>query len=49
MKRTILMLRSCFAGGANNYPTAEEWAKTAVPFLLKINSADNGSQLAVTV
>ena len=41
------MLQSCFAGGANNYPTAEEWAKTAVPFLLKINVADNGEQLAV--
>ena len=41
------MLQSCFAGGANNYPTAEEWAKTAVPFLLKINVADNGEQLEV--
>ncbi|HVU07123.1 MAG TPA: SDR family NAD(P)-dependent oxidoreductase [Verrucomicrobiae bacterium] len=39
------MLQSCFAGGANNYPTAHEWAKTAVPFLLKINSTDNGRQL----
>ncbi|HTX21622.1 MAG TPA: SDR family oxidoreductase [Candidatus Aquilonibacter sp.] len=39
------MLQSCFAGGASSYPTAEEWAKTAVPFLLKINSADNGKQL----
>ena len=43
------MLQSCFAGGANSYPTAEEWAKTAVPFLLKINSADNGRQLTVPV
>jgi NAD(P)-dependent dehydrogenase (short-subunit alcohol dehydrogenase family) len=41
------MLQSCFAGGANNYPTAEEWAKTAVPFLLKIDATDNGKQLAV--
>jgi len=41
------MLQSCFAGGANNYPTAKEWAKTAAPFLLKINSADNGRQLSV--
>ena len=41
------MLQSCFAGGANNYPTPGEWAKTAVPFLLKINSADNGKQLMV--
>src|SRR5664279_449354 len=43
------MLQSCFAGGANNYPTPEEWAKTAVPFLLKINSADNGKQLTVPI
>jgi len=42
------MLQSCLASGANNYPTAAAWAKTAVPFLLKINSADNGRQLTVT-
>jgi NAD(P)-dependent dehydrogenase (short-subunit alcohol dehydrogenase family) len=41
------MLQSCFAGGANNYPAPREWAKTAAPFLLKINSADNGKQLSV--
>jgi NAD(P)-dependent dehydrogenase (short-subunit alcohol dehydrogenase family) len=41
------MLQSCFAGGANNYPKANEWAKIAAPFLLKINSADNGRQLTV--
>src|SRR5882672_8004147 len=41
------MLQSCFAGGASSYPTAKEWARTAVPFLLKINAADNGKQLTV--
>jgi NAD(P)-dependent dehydrogenase (short-subunit alcohol dehydrogenase family) len=41
------MLQSCFAGGANNYPAATEWAKTAAPFLLKISFADNGKQLTV--
>jgi NAD(P)-dependent dehydrogenase (short-subunit alcohol dehydrogenase family) len=41
------MLQSCFSGGANNYPTAAEWAKTAVPFLLKLNAANNGEQLTV--
>jgi NAD(P)-dependent dehydrogenase (short-subunit alcohol dehydrogenase family) len=41
------MLQSCFAGGASNYPTAEEWAKNAVPFLLKINAADSGKPLSV--
>jgi NAD(P)-dependent dehydrogenase (short-subunit alcohol dehydrogenase family) len=43
------MLQSCFASGAANYPAPREWAKTAVPFLLKINSADNGRQLSVPV
>jgi NAD(P)-dependent dehydrogenase (short-subunit alcohol dehydrogenase family) len=41
------MLQSCFAGGATNYPAPREWAKTAAPFLLKINSADNGEPLTV--
>ena len=43
------MLQSCFAGGASSYPTAQEWAKTVVPFLLKINFVDNGKQLTVPV
>jgi NAD(P)-dependent dehydrogenase (short-subunit alcohol dehydrogenase family) len=43
------MLQSCFAGGAFNYPTANEWAKTAVPFLLKINAGNNGEQLSVPI
>jgi len=43
------MLQSCFAGGAASCPTPEEWAKTAVPFLLKINAADNGRQLTLPV
>jgi NAD(P)-dependent dehydrogenase (short-subunit alcohol dehydrogenase family) len=43
------MLQSCFAGGANSYPTANEWAKTAVPFLLKLNAANNGEQLTVSI
>jgi len=43
------MLQSCFAGGANNYPPPGTWAKTAAPFLLKINSADNGKQMTVPI
>jgi NAD(P)-dependent dehydrogenase (short-subunit alcohol dehydrogenase family) len=43
------MLQSCFAGGADGYPTAAQWAKTAVPFLLKISPADNGKQLTVPI
>ena len=41
------MLRSCFAGDAANYPSPQAWAKTAAPFLLKINASDNGQQLTV--
>jgi NAD(P)-dependent dehydrogenase (short-subunit alcohol dehydrogenase family) len=43
------MLRSTFGGSATNYPAPREWAKTAAPFLLKINSADNGNQLTVPI
>jgi len=43
------MLRSCFGGSASGYPSPQAWAKNAVPFLLKINSADNGRQLTVPV
>ena len=43
------MLRTCWPSGASNHPSPEEWAKTAVPFLLKINSSDNGRQLTAPV
>lgn len=39
------MLRSCFGGSASSYPTPERWAKTAVPFLLRLGPGDNGKQL----
>jgi NAD(P)-dependent dehydrogenase (short-subunit alcohol dehydrogenase family) len=39
------MLRSCFGGSASSYPTPERWAKTAVPFLLRLGPNDNGKQL----
>jgi NAD(P)-dependent dehydrogenase (short-subunit alcohol dehydrogenase family) len=41
------MLQSCFAGGASGFPKPESWAKIAVPFLLKIDSADNGRPMTV--
>lgn len=41
------MLRSCFGDSAGQYGSAEEWAKTAVPFLLKLGKEDNGKQLVV--
>jgi NAD(P)-dependent dehydrogenase (short-subunit alcohol dehydrogenase family) len=43
------MLRSCFGGSASGYPSPQEWAKIAVPFLLKLNSGDNGKPLTVPV
>ena len=41
------MLQSCFGGSASAYPTAEEWAKKAVPFLLQLGPRDNGQPLTV--
>lgn len=41
------MLRICFGGSANSYPAPSEWAKKAVPFLLKISAKDNGRQMTV--
>lgn len=43
------MLRSCFGGSATSYPSAEEWAGIAVPFLLKLGPGDNGKQLTVPI
>ena len=41
------MLQSCFGGSASSYPTADVWAKKAVPFLLKLGPRDNGKSLSV--
>ncbi len=41
------MLQSCFGKSAGAYITADEWAKTAVPFLLNLGPADNGKQLEI--
>lgn len=41
------MLQSCFGDSAAAYPSAEEWAERAVPFLLKLSPRDNGQQLTV--
>jgi NAD(P)-dependent dehydrogenase (short-subunit alcohol dehydrogenase family) len=43
------MLQSCFGGSASGYPTAEEWAKIAVPFLLKLGASDNGRPLTIPI
>lgn len=41
------MLRSCFGEDAAHYPSAEEWSKRAVPFLLGLGRRDNGKSLTV--
>jgi NAD(P)-dependent dehydrogenase (short-subunit alcohol dehydrogenase family) len=41
------MLRSCFGESAGGYPDAEQWAKRAVPYLIKLGAKDNGRSLTV--
>jgi NAD(P)-dependent dehydrogenase (short-subunit alcohol dehydrogenase family) len=41
------MLRSCFGGSAGSYPSASQWARTAVPFLLSLGPEHNGRPLTV--
>jgi NAD(P)-dependent dehydrogenase (short-subunit alcohol dehydrogenase family) len=41
------MLASCFGANAESYPTAEQWAARAVPFLLSLSAEDNGRPLSV--
>jgi NAD(P)-dependent dehydrogenase (short-subunit alcohol dehydrogenase family) len=41
------MLQSCLGPTANNYMTPAEWARTAVPFLLRLGPGDNGKQLEI--
>ncbi|MEW5770346.1 MAG: SDR family NAD(P)-dependent oxidoreductase [Pseudomonadota bacterium] len=41
------MLRSCFGGEASAYPSPQEWAKEAVPWLLGLGPRDNGRSLTV--
>ena len=41
------MLKSCFGDSATGYPTPEEWAQKAVPFLLSLGPKDNGQPLTV--
>ena len=43
------MLQSSFGGSASAYPSAEEWAKIAAPFLLRLDAGDNGKPLAVPI
>jgi NAD(P)-dependent dehydrogenase (short-subunit alcohol dehydrogenase family) len=42
------MLRQCWADGASAYPSADQWAKRAAPFLLALGAKDNGRSLTVS-
>jgi NAD(P)-dependent dehydrogenase (short-subunit alcohol dehydrogenase family) len=41
------MLRSCMGGGASRYPSPNKWVEKAVPFILSLNSRDNGKPLTI--
>jgi len=41
------MLRSCFGEDASSYPSPEEWAKVAVPYLASLDTRHNGESLTV--
>lgn len=41
------MLQTCFGPSAESYPLPNEWAKSAVPFILSISSKDSGKPLTV--
>jgi NAD(P)-dependent dehydrogenase (short-subunit alcohol dehydrogenase family) len=41
------MLQSCLGGAASGYPTAEQWAETAVPMILKLGPNDNGRPMTI--
>src|SRR4029077_20248835 len=36
------MLQSCFGSSASHYPDADEWSRTAVPFILNLGPKHNG-------
>lgn len=39
------MLQSCFGASAGAYPSSDEWAKTAAPFILKLAQRHNGQSV----
>jgi NAD(P)-dependent dehydrogenase (short-subunit alcohol dehydrogenase family) len=41
------MLRSCFGDAAAAYPSPDDWAARAAPFLLRLSAKDNGKPLTV--
>ena len=42
------MLKSSFGGSASAYPSAEQWARQAVPFILALGPNHNGQSLTVS-
>lgn len=42
------LLQSCFGSSADNYPTPDDWARFAVPYILGIRPDDNGRQMTVS-
>lgn len=43
------MLRSCFGSSAAAYPTPEQWARVAGPFILSLGKKDNGRSVDLPV
>jgi len=41
------MLKKCFGTSADAYPAPGQWAESAVPFILRLGSADNGAVVRV--
>lgn len=41
------MLRSTFGDGAGGFPDADDWARRAVPFFMKLGPKDNGKPMTV--
>ena len=41
------MLRQTWSDASSTYPKAEEWTKTAAPFILQLGPKDNGQSLSV--
>ncbi len=41
------MLQSCFGSSASAYPSADQWARKAVPFLLELGPKHQGQSLTV--
>ncbi|MEO0852921.1 MAG: SDR family oxidoreductase [Cyanobacteria bacterium J06648_11] len=41
------MLERCFGAAARGYPSNQQWARQAIPFILKLHAGHNGQPLTV--